>query len=165
MKACSNKDPSFILAVKILIEKRDNFNFRRKHFLQTFLDSTPRCPLGLPMHLTKAFNHPNGYRAQCFQCPLLFLLFPRKTGAPCSHEQSAKGKGCIKDCNWEAGGIARATFNRGHPLYKSVSCQWTSTERGSSQAKALALEWPNVRNIRSVHNLNPLTYLIINLLQ
>lgn len=38
-------------------------------------DGTPRCPIGLTMHPTKQFNHTYGYRAQRFQCP---LLFPKK---------------------------------------------------------------------------------------
>ena len=35
-------------------------------------DGTPRCPKGLPMHPTFAFQHTNSYRAQRFRCPLLF---------------------------------------------------------------------------------------------
>src|SRR5712692_3861006 len=42
-----------------------------------------------------------GYRAQRFRCP---LLFPEKTGATCEHEQFTKGKGCVKNVNWELGG-------------------------------------------------------------
>jgi hypothetical protein len=40
--------------------------------------------------------------------------------------------------------------------------QRTSTERGNSQAKALGLERPRVRNIHSVRTLNTLTYLVVN---
>jgi hypothetical protein len=69
--------------------------------LARLADGTPRCPIGLPMHPTKQFNHTYGYRAQRFQCP---LLFPKKTGETCAHEQFAKGKGCVKDVNWEPGG-------------------------------------------------------------
>lgn len=47
-------------------------------------DGTPRCPIGLPMHPTTQFQHTSGYRAQRFQCP---LLFPEQTGATCTHEQ------------------------------------------------------------------------------
>lgn len=122
-------------------------------------DGTPRCDIGLIMHPTKQYHHPYGYRAQRFQCP---LLFPNTTGRTCSHEQFAKGKGCVKDLNWEAGGIQRVTLDRGSPLYKAVYRQRTSTERGNSQSKAVGLERPKVRTISSVRNLNTLTYLLID---
>ena len=122
-------------------------------------DGTPYCPKGLLMHPTKQFNHTYGYRAQRFQCP---LLFPCKTGETCDHEQFAKGKGCVKDVNWEKGGIQRVTLDRTSPLYKAVYTQRTSCERINSQAKELGIERPKVRNGRSVANLNTLTYLVIN---
>ena len=56
----------------------------------------------------------------------------------------------------------RVTLDRQGPLYKSIYCQRTSTERCNSQSKALGLERPRVRNIRSVRTLNTLTYLVIN---
>ncbi len=136
-------------------------NQHRQTPLARLPDGTPRCPIGLPMHPTKQFNHTYGYRAQRFQCP---LLFPEKTGETCSHEQFAKGKGCVKDVNWEAGGIQRVTLDRESPLYKAVYRQRTSTERGNSHAKALGLERPKVRNIGSVRTLNTLTYLVVNAL-
>jgi hypothetical protein len=122
-------------------------------------DGTPHCPIGLIMHPTKQYNHTYGYRAQQFRCP---LLFPKKTGEMCAHEQFAKGKGCVKEVNWEAGGIGRVTLDRESPLYKAVYRQRTSTERGNSQSKADGLERPKVRNLHSVRNLNTLTYLIID---
>jgi hypothetical protein len=127
--------------------------------LARLADGTPRCPIGLPMHPTKQFNHTYGYRAQRFQCP---LLFPEKTGQTCQHDQFKKGKGCVKDVNWEAGGIQRVTLDREGPLYKAVYRQRTSTERGNSQSKAAGLERPKVRNIHSVRNLNTLTYLLLD---
>lgn len=122
-------------------------------------DGTPRCPIGLPMHPTKQFNHTYGYRAQRFQCP---LLFPNKTGETCAHEQFAKGKGCVKDVNWELGGIQRVTLDRNGPLYRALYNQRTACERINSQAKELGIERPKVRNGRSVANLNTLIYLVIN---
>jgi hypothetical protein len=122
-------------------------------------DGTPLCPIGLPMHPTKPFNHIYGYRAHRFQCP---LLFPAKTGQTCEHDQFTKGKGCVKDVNWELGGIQRATLDRTSPLYKGIYNQRTSCERINSQAQALGIERPKVRNIHSVRNLNTLTYVVIN---
>ena len=95
------------------------------------------APSARILHPTKQYNHTYGYRAQRFQCP---LLFPKKTGETCSHEQFAKGKGCVKEVNWEKGGIQRVTLDRESPLYKAVYRQRTSTERGNSQSKADGLE-------------------------
>jgi hypothetical protein len=53
-------------------------------------------------------------------------------------------------------------LDRDSPLYHAVYSQRTSCERINSQAKALGIERPKVRNGRSVRNLNTLIYLIIN---
>jgi len=122
-------------------------------------DGTPRCWAGLRMHPTFPFQHTNGFRAQRFRCP---LLFPTRTGQTCKHAQFVKGKGCVKDPNWEKGGLMRALLDRDSPLYHAVYAQRTSCERINSQAQALGIERPKVRNIHSVRNLNTLTYLVIN---
>ena len=122
-------------------------------------DGTPICPKGLRMHPTFQFNHTNGYRAQRFRCP---LLLPTPTGETCDHAQFAKGCGCVKDVNWELGGQMRVTLNRDGPLYHAIYNQRTSCERINSQAQALGIERPKVRNGRSVANLNTLIYLVIN---
>ncbi len=122
-------------------------------------DGTPRCSKGLLMHPTVPFHHTSGYRAQRFQCP---LLFPHKTAHTCDHQQFAKGKGCVKDVNWELGGIQRVTLNRNGPLYHGLYNQRTGCERINSQAKGLGIEHPKGRNARSVAHLNTLIYLIVN---
>lgn len=123
------------------------------------IDAVPICRKGLRMVPTFQFDHPNGYRAQRFCCP---LLVPQATGDTCDHPQFLKGKGCRKDPNWEAGGRMRVTLDRLSPLYKAIYTQRTSCERINSQAQALGIERPKVRNIRSVRNLNTLIYLLIN---
>ncbi len=80
-------------------------------------DGVPICAKGLRMIPTFHFAHPNGYRARRFVCP---LLFPQATGETCDHEQFKKGKGCMKDPNWEAGGLMRVTLDRENPLYKTI---------------------------------------------
>jgi hypothetical protein len=123
------------------------------------VDGVPFCIKGLRMHATYQFAHTNGYLTQRFRCP---LLSPTPTGETCEHEQFVKGKGCVKDLNWEAGGQMRVTLDRDGPLYHAVYTQRTSCERINSQAQALGIERPKVRQMRSVRNLNTLTYLIIN---
>jgi hypothetical protein len=120
---------------------------------------TPLCPMGLRMQPTYPFDHTNGYRAQRYRCP---LLVPEPTGATCQHEQFLKGKGCVKDINIERGGLARVTLDRTSPLYHAIYTQRTCCERINSQAQALGIERPKVRNGRSVQNLNTLIYLIMN---
>lgn len=122
-------------------------------------DGTPRCPIGLRMHPTYAFQHTNGYRAQRYRCP---LLFPEATGQTCAHEQFHKGNGCVKDINIEAGGLMRVTLDRNGPLYQAIYKQRTSCERINSQAKDFGIERPKARNIRSVRTLNTLIYITIN---
>lgn len=122
-------------------------------------DGTPRCSAGLRMSPTFQFQHTNGFRAQRFRCP---LLFPTRTGQTCAHAQFAKGKGCVKDPNWEKGGLMRALLDRDGPLYHAVYTQRTACERINSRAQALGIERPKVRNGHSVANLNTLIYLIIN---
>jgi hypothetical protein len=122
-------------------------------------DGVPLCPIKLRMQPTYPFEHTNGYRAQRYRCP---LLFPEPTGATCQHEQFLKGKGCVKDVNIERGGQARVTLHRTSPLYHAIYTQRTCCERINSQAQALGIERPKVRNGRSVQHLNTLIYLIIN---
>jgi hypothetical protein len=122
-------------------------------------DGTPYCWAGLRMFPTYQFWHTNGYRAQRFRCP---LLFPQPTGQTCQHAQFAKAKGCVKDLNWEKGGLMRVLLDRTSPLYQAIYHQRTACERINSQAQALGIERPKVRNGRSVANLNTLTYVILN---
>ena len=122
-------------------------------------DGTPYCSKDLRMQPVFFFQHTNGYRAQRFRCP---LLFPEATGQTCDHAQFAKGRGCVKDLNWEKGGLMRALLDRDSALYHTIYNRRTACERINSRAKALGIEEPKVRNGRSVRNLNTLTYLIIN---
>jgi hypothetical protein len=56
----------------------------------------------------------------------------------------------------------RITLDRDGPLYHAIYTQRTCCERGNSQAQALGIERPKVRNGHSVNNLNTLTYVVIN---
>lgn len=122
-------------------------------------DGVPRCPKALRMTPTFTFAHTHGYRALRYRCP---LLFPQQTGQTCDHAQFLKGCGCVKDVNAELGGQMRLTVDRTGPLYHAIYRQRTSCERINSQAQALGIERPKVRNGQSVHTLNTLIYIIIN---
>ncbi len=117
------------------------------------------CAQGLEMIPLYEFDHGDGYRAQVLRCP---LLVPRASGQTCDHEQFAKGVGCVKYINITAGGKQRIQLDRQAESYKGLYRQRTAAERINSQAKALGIERPQVRNSDSVHNLNTLTYVVIN---
>ncbi len=87
------------------------------------------CAKGLRMYPTYHFQHTNGYRAQRFRCP---LLFPQRTAQHCDQAPFATGKGCVKDPNWESGGLARVLLDRDGPLYRAVYTQRTSYQQPSS---------------------------------
>lgn len=123
-------------------------------------DVVPICPIGLRMHPQFQFAHTNGYTAQRFRCP---LLYPHRRDFTCSHAQFAKGRGCVKDVNWEAGGKARVLLDRDSDAYKTIYRQRTSCERVNSHSKSYGLAHPKVRNQRSVAHLTTLTYILINL--
>ncbi|HEU5376964.1 MAG TPA: hypothetical protein VFV38_16160 [Ktedonobacteraceae bacterium] len=122
-------------------------------------DGTPLCPIGLPMHPTMQFQHTNGFRAQRFQCP---LLFPQANGQTCQHDQFTKGKGCVKDLNWEMGGIQRVTLDRDGPRFRALYNQRSGCERINALAKERGIERPRVRNARSIAHLNTLIYVVVN---
>lgn len=102
-----------------------------------------------------------GYPAQVERCP---LLFPEFTSETCgiNHEQFQKGIGCVKYQNLSAGAKMRITLDRKSPGYKAIYDQRTASERINSQAVALGIERPKVRNFRSVQNRNTLIYIVIN---
>lgn len=122
-------------------------------------DGHPRCDRGRTMAPTTQFVHEDGFRAQRYRCP---LLRPTRTGEICDHAQFAQGPGCTKYINIEAGGRMRADLDRRGEPYRGLYRQRSSAERINSQAKALGIERPKVRNSGAVHRLNTLTYVVIN---
>ena len=119
----------------------------------------PRCPKGLTMVPRYQFTHEDGYRVQRYGCP---LLVPTPTDQLCDNPHFRSGSGCVIGINLEPGGMMRATLDRHTDTYKAIYRQRTSAERINSQATALGIERPRVRNAQSVHRLNTLTYIVIN---
>jgi len=102
-------------------------------------DGVPRCPIGLRMYQPTSSTTPTGIARNASAAP---CSFPEKIRAACYHEQFAKGKGCVKDVNWEPGGRMRVLLDRDGPLYKGIYNQRTACERINSQVKGLALSAP-----------------------
>lgn len=122
-------------------------------------DGHPRCARGLTMVPRYQFTHEDGYRVQRYGCP---LLFPARTDQTCDDPHFRSRSGCVTGINTEPGGLMRATLDRHADDYKAIYRQRTSAERINSQATALGIERPKVRNAHSVARLNTLTYILIN---
>jgi hypothetical protein len=127
-------------------------------------DGLPLCQAGLAMPLKQTFLcrttlvvHERGRYA----CP---LLYPQRTGQPCpiGHKHWAK-RGCVTTLATSIGARLRYQIDRNSEAYQSVYRQRTATERVNSQAVALGIERPHIRNGCAIANINTLIYVLINL--
>jgi hypothetical protein len=127
-------------------------------------DGLPLCQAGLPMPLKSTYvsrssfiEHERGRYA----CP---LMFPTQTAdhCPVDHDRWIKG-GCITTLPTSIGARVRYLLDRESELYKEVYKQRTATERINSQAVALGIEHPRLRNQQAITNQNTLIYVLINL--
>jgi len=123
----------------------------------------PLCDAGLAMPLKYAFNcrttlfeHERGRHA----CP---LIFPEPTGESCPVDHKNWPKGCVTTLATSVGARIRYQIDRDSEIYKHVYKQRTATERINSQAKALGIERPRLRNGQAIVNQNTLIYVLINL--
>jgi len=124
----------------------------------------PLCAAEIPMFLrytftsrTGAFEHPE----QRYGCPLL-LPEPTAQECPKNHANFAKG-GCTATLVASVGARLRYTLDRNSQQYKDVYKQRTAVERIFSQAKALGIEHPHLRNGQAIANWNTLIYTVLNL--
>ena len=128
-------------------------------------DGLPLCKAGLPMPLKLTFMVRKGvlvpHQKGRYACP---LFFPQPTGQACPIDDphAAKG-GCITSLATSVGARIRHQLDRDSEAYKNVYRQRTATERINSQAVALGIERPKLRNGQAIANLNTLTYVLINL--
>jgi len=128
-------------------------------------DGRPLCEAGLPMPVQTTYTdrtktiipHPRA----CYACP---LLYPAPDGQPCpvNHKRWPKG-GCTADMPTSIGARLRYQINRQAEPYRTIYKQRTATERVNSQAVALGIERPHLRNGAAITNLNTLIYILINL--
>jgi len=128
-------------------------------------EGLPICAAGLPMPLKFAFTD----RTSClvehergkYVCP---LLFPQVTGENCPiHHKNWKKGGCTAMMPTSIGTRLRYTLDRESDEYKRLYRQRSAVERINSQAVALGIERPHLRNGRAIANQNTLIYLLINL--
>ena len=128
-------------------------------------EGLPLCAARLPMPLQYTYTD----RTTClvehqrgkYVCP---LRFPQLSANPCPVQHKAgKRKGCVVMMPISIGARLRYTLDRDAPLYKDIFRQRTATERINSQAKALGIERPHLRNGKAIANINTLIYILINL--
>ncbi len=137
---------------------------KRGGHTKTFNDAgLPLCQAGLPMPLRNTFWSKTSLvphqRGRHF-CP---LLFPEQTGETCPVKHKNWPKGCATTLPTSIGARIRYQLDRESKAYKRVYCQRTATERINSQAVALGIERPRLRNGQAIANQNTLIYVLINL--
>lgn len=128
-------------------------------------EGLPLCAAGLPMPLLFTFTD----RTTClvehergkYGCP---LFHPQPTGQACpiAHKNAAK-KGCAAMMPTSVDARLCYTLDRDSQAYKDIYKQRTAVERINSQAYALGIERPNLRNGSAITNLNTLICTLINL--
>ena len=157
---CEN-DPTYGFAAVPFSEK-GNHKAKQRQFAP---DGAPLCAAGLPMLLkftytdrtTCIIEHERGK----YVCPLQFPNLARRV-CPVRHP-NWKRDGCTSTMPTSIGARLRYTLDRDSELYKQVFRQRTAVERINSQAVALGIERPHLRNGAAIANQNTLIYLLINL--
>jgi hypothetical protein len=128
-------------------------------------DGLPLCAAGLPMPLQFTFTD----RTAClvehergkYVCP---LQFPARIARACpARRPQWKKGGCVAMMPTSIGARLRYQLDRDSDLYKSLYRQRTAVERINSQAVALGIERPHLRNGAAIANQNTLIYTLINL--
>ena len=124
----------------------------------------PLCPAELPMTLKGTFINRTSlvqHRRGRYACP---LLYPEAAADSCpsDHEKWSKG-GCTLVMPTAVGARIRYQLDRESDQYQQIYKQRTAVERLFSQAVALGIEGPKLRNQLAIANQNTLTYILINL--
>ncbi len=152
-------DPQAFAAVPF--GEKGNYKAKGRQFSS---EGLPKCAAGLDMPLKTVFTdrtrsiieHQRGK----YVCP---LLFPKPCGQTCPKNHKNWPKGCIVDMPISIGARLRYTLDRDSQTYKNIYKQRTAVERINSQAKALGIERPYLRNGAAIANQNTLIYILINL--
>ena len=127
-------------------------------------EGAPFCKADLPMVLRYSFQSKKQlipHQSNRYGCP---LRFPEPSGQSCpiNHKNWAK-QGCVSTMAAGEGARLRHQVDRESQEFQTVYKQRTATERINSQAVALGIERPKLRNGPAIANHNTLTYVLINL--
>jgi len=153
-------DPSAFAAVPF--SEKGGYKAKGRFFSS---EGLPLCAAKLPMPLQYIYTD----RTTClvehergkYVCPLRYPQLTAKT-CPVNHK-TWKKQGCTVMMPTSIGARLRYTLDRDSQVYKDIYKQRTATERINSQAKALGIERPHIRNGKAIANLNTLIYVLINL--
>ena len=129
-------------------------------------DGRPLCAADLPMprlctYIDRTLTLIEHERAK-YGCPLKHAEGTNPDPCPIHHQRWPKG-GCTTSLPTSIGARLRYTLDRESAAYKDAYRQRTATERINSQAKALGIERPHLRNGQAIINRNTLIYTLINL--
>ncbi len=127
-------------------------------------DGLPLCEASLPFHQKSSFVNRTSlvqHRRGRYGCPLL-LPEPSAESCPVQHKKWDKG-GCTLVMPIADGARIRYQLDRKSPQFERIYAQRTAVERIFSQATALGIERPKLRNRLAITNINTLTYILINL--
>lgn len=127
-------------------------------------EGAPLCDAKLPLHTIGTFTNRTSkvqHQRGRYRCP---LLYPEPNGEQCpvAHPKWEKG-GCQLTMPTAIGARLRYQLDRESEQYIAIYNQRTCVERIFSQAVALNIERPKLRNQAAITNRNSLIYLLINL--
>jgi hypothetical protein len=129
-------------------------------------DGLPLCAAGLPMPLRFTYIDRTAtlieHERAKYICPLHTQDVAQDVSCPVHHERWPQG-GCTTAMPTNVGARLRYTLDRESEAYKDAYRQRTATERINSQAVALGIERPHLRNGQAIANRNTLIYTLINL--
>jgi len=129
-------------------------------------EGLPLCRAGLPMPLKFTYTDRTSaiieHERAKYTCPLRAPDAPAAAVCPINHKNWAK-QGCTAMMPTSIGARIRYQLDREGPAYKGIYKQRTATERINSQAVALGIERPHLRNQQAITNRNTLIYILINL--
>lgn len=139
----------------------------KAHGRQFSPEGLPLCAAGMPMPLKFTYTdrtvaiieHQRGK----YVCP---LVYPHRNGQSCpvNHKNwTRNSRGCTVTMPTSIGARLRYQLDRDSQRYKDLYKQRTAVERINSQAVALGIERPHLRNGHAIANLNTLIYILINL--
>lgn len=139
------------------------------HKKQFSPEGLPLCAAGLAMPLKATFFQKSNclvpHEVGRYACP---LRFPEKTGQACplahkNWQRTGADQGCLTTLPTSVGNRARHELDRDSPAYHALYDQRSASERINSQAVALGIERPKLRNQRAIAFANTLRYVLINL--
>ena len=125
----------------------------------------PLCAAGLAMPLLFTYTDRTTCIVEHERGKYVCSLPPGRTGrvaCPIHHTNARRG-GCTALMPTSIGARLRYTLDRDGEAYKAIYRQRTAVERINSQAVALGIERPHLRNGQAIANQNTLIYVLINL--